>query len=112
MKEIEIIPCPFCGDLMKACRAVMNQPKLDGVTHKTRNNNCPVGIGVYKISVWNNRRVGHEDEFGPVNFNDIEPDQLKPDCNSCGSVCVETKKDDEGNVICPGLPETNDKSKF
>ncbi len=52
----EIIPCPFCGDKMKPCRTVMNQPELNGVTHRDRNNDCPVGVGVYKKTVWNNRK--------------------------------------------------------
>jgi len=52
----EIKPCPFCHDEMKLCPSIMNRISiLDGVTHVTRNNNCPVGIGVYKLQMWNNR---------------------------------------------------------
>lgn len=42
-----------------------------------------------------------EEEFGPVNLSNVKPDQLQPDCTKCGSICVDTEKDSEGNVVCP-----------
>ena len=48
--------CPFCGDKMKLCPSVMNKiNQLDGVRHIKTNNDCPVGVGVYKLKAWNTR---------------------------------------------------------
>lgn len=65
--EEKIIPCPFCGDKMRKCPSVMNKLNiLDGVKHIERNNNCPVGVSVYKIEAWNTRSNAKKSDSGQL----------------------------------------------
>ena len=68
--------CPFCDDKMKVCRSIMTQPALDGVQHQLRNNNCPVGVGVYKLEVWNNQPDTKVDSHSASHNNERDVNAL------------------------------------
>ena len=78
--------CPFCGDKMKFTKSVINKDNYDAVKHVNRNNNCPCGVGIYKLDIWNTRNSQKSEEAKI----DIAQQRLSGSADK--SACLEIEK--------------------